>query len=401
MLRAVLASTTLLAMATLAARATEPAIGEDLAIPSFSKVPEQAGCREISCCEFPTAPTCGNVIAEVDYVLWWLREGRVPATLTTSSPSSQGLLGQPDTQTIYGDDRLQTRHGDQFNGIRAYVAWYADDAHSFGLEADAFFLERDSTYFKSTSDGSILLARPYFTTDGQPASYIVAGPSPNGLLRGGFVGYSRVELFGQEANSVFRLVRRDWGSLDLLLGARFLQMRDRTDLNAVSYSLPDNKNLYGMDEHYRTHNAYYGGQLGLRNELRQGRWILDTQAEVGLGGDFQSVRSFANTIVQSPLQRISTPTGLIEKLSNIGDFGRTAVNLVTEIDCTVGYQLTSHIELRAGYTLLLWDGPVRSGDQIDLVVNPHPGTGPVRPEIPFKQDVFWAQGVNLGARFQW
>src|SRR5437867_2959504 len=42
----------------------------------------------------------------VEFILWWLREGRVPPLLTTSSAGSAGMLGRPDTHVLYGDRRL-------------------------------------------------------------------------------------------------------------------------------------------------------------------------------------------------------------------------------------------------------------------------------------------------------
>src|SRR5579885_1725992 len=70
-------------------------------------------------------PAAGpRLLVGVEYVLWWLREGRMPATLTTSSQASRGLLGEPDTRVLYGDERLPTRHGDRFNGVRASLAYW-------------------------------------------------------------------------------------------------------------------------------------------------------------------------------------------------------------------------------------------------------------------------------------
>src|SRR4029077_9074026 len=86
----------------------------------------------------------GTFSVDVDYIHWWLREGRVPGLLTTCSSASRGFLGQADTRVLYGDDRLATRHDDQFNGIRFALGWMNADG-DFGVEARAFFLERDST----------------------------------------------------------------------------------------------------------------------------------------------------------------------------------------------------------------------------------------------------------------
>jgi hypothetical protein len=344
---------------------------------------------------------CPRWWADADYLLWWLREGRLPATLTTSAPASRGLLGRPDTRVLYGDDRLETRHGDRFNGIEATLGCWLDDGQSVGVEGSAFFLERDSTYFKAVSDGGTLLARPFELPDGSPASAVLVGPTPTGPRAGGFVGYSRVELFGEAAHLVGLLYADDTCRLEALAGARFLQLRDRTDLTASGYALPAQEPLFGLEDHYRVENAYYGGEVGLRGGLTRGRWSLQLRGTVGPGADVEQVRTFGSTLVQTPAERRVLPIGLTVQPSNRGTFDRTAVNLVSEVGVRVGYRVTQHVEFSAGYTFLLWDGVLRSGDQVDPVINPNPGVSPARPAIPFRDDVFWAQGLNAGLKVSW
>jgi hypothetical protein len=325
----------------------------------------------------------------------------LPPTLTTGAQADQGLLGQPDTRTLYGGDRLETRHGDRFNGLRATLGYEFGDTGLLAVEGNAFFLERDSTYFKAVSDGSTLLARPYEDPGGRPASEIIAGQAPDGPRAGSFVGYSRVELFGEEVNLVARLGARDGWCLEALGGARFLQMRDRTDLTAAGRALPAQTTVFGLTDHYRVADAYYGGQAGLRGGVTSGRWSLRLRGEIGLGGNPEQVRAFGDRVFQTPAQRVVAPTGLSVQAGNTGTFGRTAVNMVSEVGVNVAYRVTAHVEAFGGYTFLLWDSPLRSGDQIDPVINPNPGTPPSRPAIPFKEDLFWAQGLNAGLEVSW
>jgi hypothetical protein len=86
--------------------------------------------------------------------------------------------------------------------------------------------------------------------------------------------------------------------------------------------------------------------------------------------------------------------------SNACVFRRTVLNAVYEVGFDVGFRLTQRMKVFGGYTFLLWDGAVRSGDQVDLVVHPDQPAG-VRPWVPFKDDVFWAQGLNFGLEVNW
>ena len=79
--------------------------------------------------------------------------------------------------------------------------------------------------------------------------------------------------------------------------------------------------------------------------------------------------------------------------------GASAALLI--MSSNISYRLARCVKVVGGYSFLLWNGPARAGDQIDVVVNTSGGTTPARPTIPFKEDLFWAQGVNLGLVFSW
>lgn len=363
--------------------------------------------EEIVTAATDVAPWNGHrFYADVEYVLWWLREGRLPPILTTSSTASEGLLGQPDTRVLYGDDRLETRHGDRFNGTRLTLGFWFDSQQSIGIEGRAAFLERDSTYFKAISNGSQLLARPYINAEtGSPMSEIIAGPGPGGLQSGGFVGYSRIELFTQEVNGVLSLIQGASAGLDVLAGARFVEMRDRTDLTSSGELLPLGATIFGQSDQYLVHNGFYGGQLGLRGHYLWNRWWFDFRGTAALGGDEQRVSTFGDSLVATPVSRVETPGGLTVLPSNTGTFERTVLNAVYELDLDIGFRLSDHWKIFAGYTLFLWTSPIRSGDQVEIAINPSQITGPLvgtpQPGIPFKEDHFWAQGLNAGLAFSW
>ncbi|HVS38081.1 MAG TPA: BBP7 family outer membrane beta-barrel protein [Gemmataceae bacterium] len=392
LLAALLAALTA-APACLAQSSQAPAPPDDI-VPPLTPVEE--GPAPVDCAD------ADRFDFRVDYILWWLREGRIPALLTTSSPASAGLLGRPDTRVFYGDDRIQTRHDDRFNGVRFDLGWWFDDAHTLGVEGGAFFLERDSTHFEAVSDGSTVLARPYFNAlTGAPESEIIAGDAATGPRNGGFVGYSRIELYGEEINLKTPLLTDGGDRLELLAGAHFLQMRDRVDLTATGWSLTGTPTLFGLTDHFRADDRFYGGQIGLRGEVERGRWGLQLTAEIAPGVTDATVQAFGDRTVQTAALKTVTPYGLAVQPSNTGGFGYDAFDFVSQVRLDATCRLTQRIKLFVGYTFLYWNAPLRAGDQIDLSVNPSLPTGPARPAIPFHTDNFWAQGGDVGLQFSW
>jgi hypothetical protein len=307
---------------------------------------------------------------------------------------------------LYGDDRLVTRHDDRFNGLRVYFGYWLDDAQTLCVEGSAFFLERDSTHFKATSDGSQVLARPFINAlVGSPASEVIAGPSQFGPRDGQFVGYSRIELFGEEANFKTPLFTSECGRVELLIGARFLQMRDRVDLAATGHPLANPSTLLGLTDHIRVEDHFYGGNLGLTSEWTRGRWELCLTGEVAPGVTDAPVRAFGDRLFQTPTQRVMVPYGLAVQPSNSGNFAHSEFDVVSQISLNASCRLSNRVTIFMGYTFLYWANPLRAGDQPDLAVNPTLTTGsphgPSSPVIPFRTDSFWAQGVNAGVQLSW
>jgi hypothetical protein len=343
---------------------------------------------------------------DVDFLYWFLERLRVPALLTTGTPESGGALGASGTETLYGDDRLESRH-DRYVGVRFGLDYWFDDTRTWGLNASAFFLERDSSNFTVKWNTISVLARPYVDAgDGSEKAYVIAGPSPGvGDLTGAFNAYSRIELFGQDANVLYGLGAGPNWTLDALTGVRFLQMRERLDLTGVSKILPDESIMLSATDHFDTFDKYFGVQAGLRGEVRRGRWYAEGKIALSIGGDDQEIRTYGNRIYQTPQEKLTSAYGVLVLPSNRGSFERGEFDFVTEVGFNVGGELTQHIRVRVGYSLLTWLNPVRPGDQITPInlAQVAPGAPPFagQPSVPFREDFFWAQGANAGLEFRW
>jgi len=365
----------------------------------------------------PTAPTAASVAGsppfatgfahlEVDYLWWYLERLRVPALLTTGPAGSQALLGEPGTTVLYGDDRLTSRH-DRYVGVRGRADVWLNDEETIGLHGTAFFLERDSTNKTFEYNTISPLARPYTdANDGSQKSLIVAGNVPGvGTLVGGFNAYSRIELFGEDLNGLLVLSRNEDWQLSALLGGRFLQMRERLDLTGTSKVLPVESTLYGVTDQFNTFDKFYGAQVGLLGEVELfDRLSLLGKATFALGADDQQIVTSGNRVIAVPGSRETLNYGLLVQPSNSGSFERAAFDMVSEVSLTLSYQFLSWAAIRAGYSFMTWNNPVRPGDQI-VPVNPTQVgsglTGSAHPTVPFREDFFWAQGGHVGLELKW
>jgi hypothetical protein len=339
-----------------------------------------------------------------EFLWWYLRQERVPPLLTTGPAASQGILGQPGTQILYGDEKIKSRH-DRFIGFRGTVGLWLDEEQTWAAEVRAFILERDSSNFTIKPTGQFL-ARPYINaTTGQHASEIISGQLPNGdALLGSFNAYSRIEMFGQEANLVGLLWEDEAVRLEGLAGGRFLQLRHRLDLTSSGKTLPDLSIHYGVRDHFQTFNKFFGVQLGLRGGLEWNGFFLRAGGTVAVGGTDEEIRTKAQRVTHTPMVREEQPLGLYVLPTNTGRYQRVVIDVVSEAQVMLGYKLTEHWRVMFGYTFLHWLNPVRSGgDQIDAI-DPGQITGSslvARPVMPFKDDFFWAQGMSVGMEIVW
>jgi len=68
--------------------------------------------------------------------------------------------------------------------------------------------------------------------------------------------------------------------------------------------------------------------------------------------------------------------------------------------------LTAHLQLVAGYSLLYWQNVVRPGDQLNPAINPSQrfgGTlvGPPAPLFSFNSEPFWVQSLNFRLEYRY
>jgi hypothetical protein len=440
--------------------------------------------------EAPAYGSLGRVYVGAEYLLWRTRGMRLPPLVTTGSTADTSLtffpdnfngttvgpaflltlpgsLGpsSPNTSVLFGGSRFEE---DLRSGSRLTVGLWLDSDQTAGIEASGFFLEPTSKTFTATSDGSAVLARPFFDTIfGAEAALPIAGPAQTVLSQpvtvnpgatlpvrlifpvssSGGIGISTTnDFWGAELDGRAALMKGSWYRVDALAGFRYLQLKEALSISSFSnttFPLVTNTllntaadivqgqlfynvklpslatGLVGISDSFVTHNDFYGGQIGVQAEADRGIWFVDLRAKMAFGVTHQVVDVSGFTASNTTAGASITPGGLLAVASNSGQHNRYEFGLVPEVGINLGCQITRHLRGTVGYSVLyMRDNVVRPGDQIDRFVNssqvpafgvatqitgrvgkttasPLP-SGEARPAFFFRNDDFWAQGINAG-----
>jgi len=223
--------------------------------------------------------------------------------------------------------------------------------------------------------------------------------APN-ILAGTVTARTGNDFYGAEANLRSRVLCGPCWNVDLIAGYRYLALdEDLTiseSLQALRVPL-----TFALNDSFRVHNRFNGGQIGLESEWRRNRWSLDLKAKVALGNVSERVDIFGSTVTNG----VAVPRGLLAEPTNSGSFRRNRFAVSPDVGLNVGYQVTNHMRAFVGYDYLYLSDVVRAGDQVDFRVNPNQlrgvAAGPALPAFNFRSSDFWAQGVSFGLEFKY
>jgi hypothetical protein len=385
-----------------------------------------ACCDGACCCPTECCPS-EHFWMRAEYLLWTIKNNNYPALVTTGSTADThpGALGAPGTRVLFGGSADQ----DEMSGGRFTAGGWLDACQCWGVEGSVFALGERSVRFSEQSTGTPLLARPFQNVTNPAAPFqdaeLVANPAFNNFqaLQGRVSVDSKSQLWGAELNGIMNLGRDCNGRLDLLAGARYLDLKEsvsiREDLlvsspmTTTSLAVPGTTST--VIDSFATRNFFYGPQFGLRDEWCWGRWKLDVTGKIALGVSHETVDINGNTFATAPVLTNGTPTsaatsnmtgGLLALGSNIGHQSHNRFAAIPELGVNVSYQITDHWRAVVGYTFLYDSNVVRPGDQINTNVNknlipPPTPSQPAQPAPTNNHSDFWAQGGSVGLEFRY
>jgi hypothetical protein len=369
--------------------------------------------------------------AQMDYLMWYQDGMRLPPVLTTSpngtTQANAGVLGLGSTSILLGNEDILT---ERLNGGRIRFGWWFANNPNVGVELEYFGMKTAHFSSVNQSTGSPILARPFFNI--APSSGLAREDSelvafPN-VLSGSFSATAFSAIDGS-AVRFRRLLCCSTGCglshvtcgpvptqsrIDATIGWRFFQLREGLSLSEDLQSLRSNEpGDFEIQDNFNTRNQFNGVELGVLWQGRRGYWSLDSLLRLSIGNMRQEVIIDGTTVTTVNGVESTASGGLLAQRTNSGTFTRDAFAVVPELGVTLGYQLSQHWRLTAGYTAFFFSNVVRPGDQIDTDVNPNllppestPFTGAERPRFSFEDDLYrqtdyWLQGTNLGAEYRW
>jgi hypothetical protein len=354
------------------------------------------------------------VWGSVEFLLGFRKSRQVPPLVTTSpigtSRANAGVLGLDSTTILFGGGGLEDNPQP---GGRAEVGVWLDPAARVGIGGSFMGLQEDSVTFSASSDGSTILARPFFNTLlGQEASQLVAYP---GFVSGSVNVDSENQVYSAEAflrqqiavwpvqhpvlfltDSIAMRIRSLFGlpgtqavcihqyntppgapltRLDFIAGYQFSRIDDSLSItnNLVSldpgFLVPVGTTLDAFDR-FDARNDFHGGTLGLKSVTHCGRWSVTMLGKVALGNMRQAVTIDGQTVITVPSgASVTGGRGLLAQPSNMGSFDRDRFAVIPEARIMLSYNLTQNLNLGVGYDFVYWNRVALAGDQIDTRVD--------------------------------
>ncbi len=348
--------------------------------------------------------------ARVEYLLWFMKPYEsIP--LVQQVPSAAVALGSfngSQAITLFPAERLSDQG---FSGTRANVGFWFDPSQWVGLDLTYWRLMESSQGYAAASTGlpgSAAIGRPIIDTNNPNIVTILLLSNPNPPGSSGAVAVSTTaSMEGADANTRFRGNSFFSEYFDWLVGFKYVGLHESIFINDRTTNFLTTQTLTSFDS-FRINNRFYGGQIGGHAHYRAERFTADILVKLALGGMVSTAdRDGATTSIYPFAAPVTQVGGTLVQRTNIGSESITKTVFIPEVTFNLGYQLTDHIQIFAGYNFMYITSVVRASGTVDPFVNsqliPFVGTvsptGFLRPLPVMQTDTFWVQGFNFGLSF--
>ena len=347
--------------------------------------------------------------ATAEYLYWFTLGQQIPPLVTTSSAgtsqASAGVLGQPSTSVLLGDDRLVT---DGQSGGRLLIGFWLDECRDVGVDFLYTGIGEQVHRFSASSSQFPILARPFFN--------VSSNTEDARLLGFENIAAGNVSVRATTQYQVFEaLIRRPVSNsfrtpTYLVYGYRYAELEESLAIGDSSTSLsgPTAGSTLAISDDFQTRNSFNGFEAGLLTSFRFSNcWQLSISGKVAFG-ETRTVTTITGQSVSANATGATATTsgGLLTQGSNIGRFKSNSHGVQQDFSLRLRRYLQRGVTANFGYGIHRWIDVQRAGEQIDPFVNPTqipPGTlvGAARPQPRNQVSDFVAQGLTFGLEYNW
>jgi hypothetical protein len=358
---------------------------------------------------------CDRFWASANYTLSWIRSERLATPLVTTGSAADlhpGALDQPGTVVLLGDHM----NFGSFSGIRGEVGAFLDEDDHFSLELGGWIVFPEHSTFSLNSDagGNPIITRPIFNLNaGREAAFLDAFP---GVAAGGVAVDVESKLWGAEVNSRYHWCPCEHLRADALLGFRYLRLEESLTVNDHLSPLENNvlrfqgafvnpPNSLADFDRFHSDDYFYGMQVGGGVRWDEEWFFVGAFGKAAFGATHQTYDINGATTLITPGGNQTATGGILALPTNIGQHDHTVFGFVPEVGLNVGFKVSPHVDLTAGYSFLYWNQVARPGDTLDRNVNTSQvptdisfgqGGGQARPVVRFNGDSFWVSTLTFG-----
>ncbi len=358
------------------------------------------------------------------YNYLWIKDApsSVPLLTTGTGSSTRVLLGGQNSGTNYSG----------FSGVTFTAGMWLNERHTFGLSLGGFISEKRSTVSSFTSDaaGNPLMIRPFFNSQIGGANgfdgFVVSSP---GQFTGSIASERGARVDGFDINLLANVCNtKDW-TANLSFGMRYFDLDEYQTVYQATQSTTGTPTIpffngpmvsgVAITDRFHTRNQFYGTQFGGDFEYRFGPMFLDLGVKAALGPVHQVTEVSGTTVA---MDGTGGPGGFLAvgSVPN-GNQGRTSTNyfaVLSDVNGTIGVQVSNHLRLGLGYQFLYLNTVARPANQIVSSIDPRlvptstsfngrtpsstqvggPGTPP---RTPFDRDDFFVHGLRFVFELQY
>jgi hypothetical protein len=377
------------------------------------------GGESVPCCNDGYKHYC-PVWVGGEWLHWRLDGSHLPPLVTDGSANtsinSVARLSDPGTRILSGD---QTVNDGWRSGFRVFGGVWLDCCRTCGVGVDYFDIDNDDYRFTSENDPTRIVGRPFFNTQlGQDDVELVSVPNE-------LSGTAHVNSTDNFRGAGITFNKQLWQCCDpcscnskevnLLGGYRFYEYDTNLSISENLLVLPGTTTplvpgtTFFVQDRFRTHNEFNGGEIGLQGLCKRNCWWLDGMARLAMGEQHRTVRVNGQTIVDVPGGGTAIDAGglLTSDVTNIGRYDDSDFVVIPEFRLGIGTQLTHYCSVRVGYNVIIWNDVARAASHLPpgLQVDPRnlppvqAGGGP-EPEFPgVKGSQLLAHGLDVGVMF--